>query len=247
MRQFCRRTAPCDSGQMRLTVLDRETQACPLCRITGIRTLPRHKLRNNIGGPGSFRGNRAFFSARATDNSAGRLHAGSQNCPIFHAPPSLFHGGVRLPAPSAHTQPRLPAPSSHSRFGEPFATVCRCAAERNIHATACTFRSRFIANSPRAEETEKEGEDGEEEVARLPAPSAHTQPRHLRDALPRAERVHRRIHRGRKRPKKRIRTARGRGCEASRRLRHIRRTGGGGLQAGRHAAAGRGYLSRLKS
>lgn len=176
MRQFCRRTAPCDSGQMRLTVLDRETQACPLCRITGIRTLPRHKLRNNIGGPGSFRGNRAFFSARATDNSAGRLHAGSQNCPIFHAPPSLFHGGVRLPAPSAHTQPR-----------------------------------------------------------------------HLRDALPRAERVHRRIHRGRKRPKKRIRTARGRGCEASRRLRHIRRTGGGGLQAGRHAAAGRGYLSRLKS
>ena len=180
MRQFCRRTAPCDSGQMRLTVLDRETQACPLCRITGIRTLPRHKLRNKIGGPGSFRGNRAFFSARATDNSAGRLHAGSQNCPIFHAPPSLFHGGVRLPAPSAHT-----------RFGELFATVCRCAAERNIHATACPVRSRFIGEAIR------------------PAGVA------VLSCLEQARR-------------------------------HIRRTGGGGL-TGRHAVAGRGYLSRLKS
>ncbi len=168
MRQFCRRTALYDFGQMRLTVLDRETQACPLCRITGIRTLPRHKLRNKIGGPGSFRGNRAFFSARATDNSAGRLHAGSQNCPIFHAPPSLFHGGVRLPSFGAYA----------TEASRPFVAF----------AIRGTFRNRL--------------------------PRGRTE--HACHRLPCSERVHRRIHRGQKRPKKRVRTTRGRGCEASR-------------------------------
>lgn len=162
--------------------------------------------------------------------------------------------------PSAHTQPRLPAPSAHSRFGEPFATVC--AARQN--GTCMPPLALFGAGSSR-------------------------------------------IHRGRKRPKKRVRTARGRGCKASRPFgayateassprfapcgagsstnppraeetekrvrtatvspaklsglpallfclvleqvlrRILHRRAGRGLQTGRHAAAGRGYLSRLKS
>ena len=94
------------------------------------------------------------------------------------------------------------------------------------------FGAGSSANPPRAEETEKEGEDGKRKrLQGFPPPSGayairgtfcnrlplRGRTEHACHRLPCSERVHRRIHRGRKRPKKRVRTARGRGCKASRR------------------------------
>ena len=208
MRQFCRRTAPCDSGQMRLTVLDRETQACPLCRITGIRTLPRHKLRNKIGGPGSFRGNRGIFFSPGDGQfrrTASRRIAelSDFSCPSLSFPRrrpasrpfgayairGTFRNRLPLRGRTEHACHRLPCservhrrihrgrkrpkkrvrtargrgckasrrPPAHMQFGEPFATVCRCAAERNMHATACPVRSGFIGESTAGGRDRKRG------------------------------------------------------------------------------------------
>ena len=129
--------------------------------------------------------------------------AGARQNGIFMPPLALFGAGSSANSPRAEeTEKRVRTargrgceasrrPPAHMQFGEPFATVCRCAAERNMHATACPVRSRFIGEAIR------------------PAGVA------VLSCLEQARR-------------------------------HIRRTGGGGL-TGRHAVAGRGYLSRLKS
>ncbi len=116
------------------------------------------------------------------------------------------------------------------------------------------FGAGSSANPPRAEETEKEGEDGKRKrLQGFPPPSGayairgtfrnrlplRGRAEHACHRLPRAERVHRRSYQARRGS---CFVLFGAGSPA-----HPPHRRAGGLQTGRHAAAGRGYLSRLKS